>query len=128
MLFFVSTLNYADRNALGITQKSLATDLGLGPIALGFLLPAWLWSYCIAQIPAGWLLDRFGSKRVYGVAFFLWSLLVLLMGFTGFLQGKTAFAVMFGLLFLTGFALAPCFPGNGRFVAAWFPTKERGTA
>ena len=50
------------------------------------------------------------------------------MGFTGNLQGKTAFAVLFVLLFLTGFALSPCFPGNGRFVAAWFPTKERGTA
>jgi ACS family glucarate transporter-like MFS transporter len=95
---------------------------------MGYLLSAWLWSYCIAQIPAGWLLDRFGSKRVYGIAFFLWSFLVLLMGFTGYLQGKTAYAVLFGLLFLTGFALAPCFPGNGRFVAAWFPTSERGTA
>jgi ACS family glucarate transporter-like MFS transporter len=128
MLFFVSTLNYADRNALGITQKSLATDLGLGPIALGFLLPAWAWSYCVAQIPAGWLLDRFGSKRVYGAGLFLWSFFIFLAGFTGSLKGRVAFCVLFGLLLLAGFALAPAFPGNGRFVAAWFPTSERGTA
>ena len=36
--------------------------------------------------------------------------------------------MIFALLFLTGFALAPAFPGNGRFVTAWFPTRERGTA
>lgn len=128
MLFFVSSINYADRATLSIVKTDLSKDLGLNTVWMGYLLSAWLWSYCIAQIPAGWLLDRFGSKRVYGVAFFLWSFLVLLMGFTGYLQGKTAFAVLFGLLFLTGFALAPCFPGNGRFVAAWFPTKERGMA
>lgn len=128
ILFFVSSINYADRATLSIAKTGLQKDLGLNIVWVGYLLSAWLWSYCIAQIPAGWLLDRFGSKRVYGVSFFLWSLIVLLMGFTGYLRGKLAFAVLFGLLFLTGFALAPCFPGNGRFVAAWFPTRERGTA
>src|SRR6185312_5999552 len=73
-------------------------------------------------------LDRLGSKRVYGVAFFLWSFFMFLMGFTKFLNGKSAFLVLFALLFLIGFSFAPTFPGNGRFVAAWFPTKERGTA
>ncbi len=128
MLFFISSVNYADRATLSIVKTDLSKDLGLNSVWMGYLMSAWLWSYCIAQIPAGWLLDRFGSKRVYGVSIFLWSFLVFLMGFTGYLQGKTAFAVLFGLLFLIGFALAPCFPGNGRFVAAWFPTEERGTA
>jgi ACS family glucarate transporter-like MFS transporter len=128
MLFFVSSINYADRATLSIVKTDLSHDLGLNSVWMGYLLSAWLWSYCIAQIPAGWLLDRFGSKRVYGISFFVWSFLVLLMGFTGNIKGKAAFAVLFGLLFLTGFALAPCFPGNGRFVAAWFPTRERGTA
>ncbi len=71
---------------------------------------------------------EFGSKRVYGAGIFLWSLFVFLMGFAGILHGRAAFFALFALLFLAGFALAPAFPGNGRFVAAWFPTKERGTA
>ena len=128
MLFFVSSINYADRATLSMAKTGLSADLQLDSVWMGYLFSAWAWSYVIAQLPAGWLLDRFGSKRVYGVAFFLWSLLIFLMGFTGYLKGKLAFAVLFGLLFLTGFALAPCFPGNGRFVAAWFPTRERGTA
>lgn len=128
MLFFASAVNYADRASLSITKTSLSGDLKLDPIWMGYLFSAWGWSYVIAQIPCGWLLDRFGSKRVYGLGIFLWSSFVFLMGFTEFLNGRAAFAVLFALLFLAGFALAPAFPGNGRFVAAWFPTRERGTA
>jgi ACS family glucarate transporter-like MFS transporter len=128
MLFFAISLNYADRASLSITKTSLSDGLGLDPVWMGYLLSAWGWSYVVAQIPCGWLLDRFGSKRVYGAGIFLWSLLVFLMGFAGILHGRAAFFVLFALLFLAGFALAPAFPGNGRFVAAWFPTKERGTA
>jgi ACS family glucarate transporter-like MFS transporter len=128
MLFFASTINYADRATLSIAKTGLSNSFGLDPVAMGWLLSAWAWSYVIAQIPAGWLLDRFGSKRVYGVGIFLWSFFVFLMGFAGFLNGSAAFITLFVLLFLAGFALAPAFPGNGRFVAAWFPTRERGTA
>jgi ACS family glucarate transporter-like MFS transporter len=128
MLFFASSMNYADRATLSITKTGLSHDLGLDSVWMGYLLSAWAWSYVVAQLPAGWLLDRFGSKRVYGVGIFLWSLFVFLMGFAGMLSGRAAFIALFALLFMAGFALAPAFPGNGRFVAAWFPTKERGTA
>lgn len=128
MLFFASSVNYADRASLSITKTSLSNGLGLDSVWMGYLLSAWGWSYVVAQIPCGWLLDRFGSKKVYGAGIFLWSFFVFLMGFAGLLHGRAAFFVLFALLFLAGFALAPAFPGNGRFVAAWFPTKERGTA
>lgn len=128
MLFFASTVNYADRAILGQVKEDISSNLGLNAIWMGYLITAWTWSYVVAQIPCGWVLDRFGSKRVYGTAIFFWSLFVLLMGFTGFLHGRAAFVALFALLFLAGFALAPTFPGNGRFVAAWFPAGERGTA
>lgn len=128
MLFFASAVNYADRGTLGMVKTDLANYFGLDDRWMGYLISAWGWSYVIAQIPCGWALDRFGSKRVYGIAFFSWSFFVCLMGFTGYLNGKLAFAVLFALLFLIGFSFAPTFPGNGRFVAAWFPTKERGTS
>jgi ACS family glucarate transporter-like MFS transporter len=128
VLFFVSAINYADRGTLGMVKTDLSKDLGLNPVWMGYLISAWGWSYVIAQIPCGWLLDRLGSKKVYGVAFFLWSFFMFLMGFTKFLNGPLAFLILFALLLLIGFSFAPTFPGNGRFVAAWFPTKERGTA
>lgn len=128
VLFFVSAMNYADRGTLGMVKTDLSHSFGLNAVWMGYLVSAWGWSYVIAQIPCGWLLDRLGSKRVYAVAFFSWSFFMFLMGFTKFLGGQLAFFVLFALLFLIGFSFAPTFPGNGRFVAAWFPTKERGTA
>jgi ACS family glucarate transporter-like MFS transporter len=128
VLFLTSTVNYADRATLSISKTGISKDLGLDSVAMGYLISAWAWSYLAAQIPAGWLLDRFGSKRVYGAGIFLWSLFIFLVGFTGFLKGTSAYVALFVLLFLAGFALAPAFPGNGRFVAAWFPTSERGMA
>jgi ACS family glucarate transporter-like MFS transporter len=128
VLFFVSAINYADRGTLGMVKTDLSHYFGLNPVWMGYLISAWGWSYVVAQVPCGWLLDRLGSKRVYGIAFFAWSFFMFLMGFTKFLNGRLAFVVLFALLFLIGFSFAPTFPGNGRFVAAWFPAKERGTA
>jgi MFS transporter, ACS family, glucarate transporter len=44
------------------------------------------------------------------------------------LPATLAFAVIFGLRLVSGLVQSPVFPGNGRIVAAWFPTAERGTA
>ena len=83
----------------------------------------------IGQIPGGWLLDRFGSQAVYCLSLFGWSLFTLLQGCVGLLRRwRAAVDVLFALRFLVGLAESPSFPANGRIVAAWFPTAERGTA
>lgn len=43
----------------------MAQDIGLDPVGMGYIFSAFSWAYVIGQIPGGWLLDRFGSKRVY---------------------------------------------------------------
>ncbi|MGY1440033.1 MFS transporter [Streptomyces reniochalinae] len=127
MLFVVTTINYADRSTLSIAGDSMQEDLHISSGELGVLFSAFSWSYLIAQIPGGWLLDRFGSKKVYGLALFVWSVFTMLQGAIGFFTGA-AVALLFVLRFAVGFAEAPSFPGNSRIVAAWFPTKERGFA
>ncbi len=127
-LFLVSAFSYGDRVALSIAGISFAHDLHLTPIKLGYLLSGFSWAYAAAQLPSGWLLDRFGTKYVYGISILIWSALAALVGFAGFLTGAAAFATIFILRLLSGLAQAPVFPGNGRVVAAWFPSTERGTA
>ncbi|WP_425588388.1 MFS transporter [Streptomyces tremellae] len=127
MLFVVTTVNYADRSTLSIAGDAMQSDLGISSGELGVLFSAFSWSYLIAQLPGGWLLDRFGSKKVYGLAIFLWSLFTMAQGAIGFFSGA-AVVLMFILRFAVGFAEAPSFPGNSRIVAAWFPTRERGFA
>jgi MFS transporter, ACS family, glucarate transporter len=128
MLFLVTTVNYADRATLSIAGPALSKELGLDPVALGYVFSAFGWSYVIAQVPGGWLLDRFGSRWVYAIAIMVWSVFTIMQGWVGFLTGGAAIGTLFALRFLVGFAEAPSFPANARIVAAWFPSNERGTA
>jgi len=128
MLFAISTINYADRATLSIAGSELSKELGLSKIAMGYAFSAFGWAYVIGQIPGGWLLDRFGSKRVYAWSIVAWSVFTFLQGFIGVFETATAIVALFALRFMLGLAEAPSFPGNGRIVAAWFPAAERGTA
>lgn len=128
MLFIVSTFSYGDRVVLSIAGISFTKALHIDPLHMGYLFSGFSWAYVAAQIPSGGLLDRYGAKSVYGISILLWSLCAVLAGFAGFLAPALAFSVIFSLRLLSGLAQAPVFPGNGRVVAAWFPTAERGTA
>ena len=128
MLFLITTINYADRATISIAGPELKKMLGLSPVEMGYVFSAFAWSYVVAQLPGGWLLDRFGSKVTYFFSIFFWSLFTVMMGWVGFLTGASAVAALFCLRLLVGAAEAPSFPGNSRITSAWFPTAERGTA
>ncbi|MGY4573156.1 MFS transporter [Bradyrhizobium pachyrhizi] len=128
MLFLVTTVNYADRATLSIAGPALSKELHLDPVAMGYVFSAFGWSYVVAQVPCGWLLDRFGSKWVYAISIIVWSIFTAMQGLVGFLSAGAAVVLLFGLRFLVGIAEAPSFPANARIVASWFPGNERGTA
>ena len=128
MLFVVTSINYADRAVLAITGPVLSKELGINAAQMGFIFSAFGWAYVLGQLPGGWLLDRFGSRVVYALSIFTWSLVTILQGFVGFFAGATAVLVLFALRFAVGIAESPSFPGNSRVVAAWFPRHERATA
>ncbi|MGJ4890036.1 MFS transporter [Bradyrhizobium sp. HKCCYLR20261] len=128
MLFLVTTVNYADRATLSIAGPALSKELHLDPVAMGYVFSAFGWSYVLAQVPGGWLLDRFGSRWVYACSIVIWSLFTMMQGWIGFFSGAAAVTALFALRFLVGLAEAPSFPANARIVAAWFPSNERGTA
>jgi ACS family glucarate transporter-like MFS transporter len=128
MLFIASCFSYGDRIALSIAGTAMQKELGLDPLRLGFLLSGFSWAYVFGQLPSGGLLDRFGSRRVYGISIVCWTVCAFLIGFTGYLAAAWIFSAIFLLRLLSGLAQSPVFPGNGRIVAAWFPTAERGGA
>jgi len=128
MLFVVTVINYADRSTISIAGDDIQKSLGLDSKQLGFILSGFGWSYLVAQIPGGWLLDRFGAKRVYGWALFAWSAITALQGFIDFFTFLSPVFLFFILRLLVGVAEAPSFPGNASILASWFPSKERGRA
>lgn len=128
LLFIVTTINYADRATISIAGPAIAKELGITALQMGYIFSAWGWAYVVCQLPGGWLLDRFGTKRVYLLSLLFWSFFTFAQGGVVFLHGIAAVTVLFVLRFLLGVAESPSFPGNSRVVAAWFPAQERGTA
>lgn len=128
LIFLVTVVNYADRAIISIAAPAMSDDLHIGPIELGFVFSGFAWTYVLAQLPSGWLLDRAGTRWVYAGSIILWSIFTSLQGLTGFVFGASAVAYLFGLRLLVGLAEAPSFPANARVVTMWFPTTERGFA
>jgi MFS transporter, ACS family, glucarate transporter len=129
-ILLLATVAYADRAILSIAGPGISKEFGLNHVQLGYVLSAFSWAYVVGQIPGGLLLDRFGTKRMYGVTLVLWSIATMLVGFVG--KVTTDLSVALGLLFALRFALglieAPSFPANSRVTVMWFPKEERGLA
>jgi ACS family glucarate transporter-like MFS transporter len=130
LILFLSTVAYADRSILSISGSGIKQEFGLSAIQLGYILSAFSWAYVVGQIPGGLILDRYGTKAVYGVTLVLWSLSTFLMGVVGKFGVTTtaAVTVFFFLRLLLGLIEAPSFPANARVAAMWFPKSERGRA
>lgn len=128
ILFIITAINYGDRATISIAGSSMSKELGMDSVDMGYIFSAFGWAYVICQIPGGWLLDRFGSKKVYFFSIFFWSLFTLLQGTVWMFNATWAFLAIFFLRFCVGAAESPSFPGNSRIAAAWFPAQERGTA
>ena len=128
ILFVVSCFSFADRSALSQAVAAMPAAMNLNAARLSYLLFAFGWAYALGQLPSGGLLDRFGSKRVYGIAIIGWSICAFLTALAGYFVASLAFTTIFVLRVLSGLFQSPVFPGNGRIVAAWFPAFERGRA
>ena len=87
VLFFITIINYADRATISLAGPAMAKELNFDAVTMGYIFSAFGWAYVIFQLPGGWLLDKFGSKKVYAFSIFFWSLFTLLVGAVGFFTG-----------------------------------------
>ena len=63
--------NHPYPNAPKAAGEAMAKELGFDAVTMGYVFSAFAWSYVLAQLPGGWLLDRYGVKWVYAAAIFL---------------------------------------------------------
>ena len=123
-LFLATVFNYADRATLSVVAPFMSKELGFDPEMMGLAFSSFGISYVIMQIPGGWLLDKYGSRLVYGVALIGWSVVTMFQG-TIYLFAAPLMALIV-LRLLMGAIEAPAFPANSRLSVQWFPNKERG--
>jgi ACS family hexuronate transporter-like MFS transporter len=122
LIFFATTVNYLDRQVIGILKPMLEADLGIGEKAYSHIIMAFQLCYGISMILAGRLIDKFGTKLGYAVSVILWSIAA--MGHA-LARGVIGFGFWRGFL---GVTEAGNFPAAIKTVAEWFPKKERALA
>jgi ACS family hexuronate transporter-like MFS transporter len=122
LIFFATTINYLDRQVIGILKPLLDSDLGIGEKDYSHIIMAFQLCYGVGMVIAGRLIDKFGTKLGYGVSVILWSIAA--MGHA-LAKGTLGFGIWRGFL---GVSEAGNFPAAIKAVAEWFPKKERAFA
>jgi ACS family hexuronate transporter-like MFS transporter len=122
LIFFATTVNYIDRQVIGILKPLLESDLSIGEKEYSYIVMAFQLFYALGLVLAGRIIDKIGTKIGYGVAVFFWSLAAM-----GHALAKGAFGFGFWRALL-GLSEGANFPAAIKTVAEWFPKKERALA
>jgi ACS family hexuronate transporter-like MFS transporter len=122
LLFFATTINYIDRQVLGILAPTLQRELGWSETDYGAIVSWFSLTYGIGMIGMGRLLDRIGTRRGFAFAISAWSLAAM-----GHALARTAagFSIARALL---GLGESGNFPAAVKTVSGWFPKGERALA
>ena len=121
-LFFATTLNYMDRQVLGILAPDLQRIIGWNEIQYGYIIAAFQFAYAIGLLLAGGIIDRIGTRLGYALAITVWSVAALCHALVSTVLG-------FGIVrFFLGLGESGNFPAALKVVAEWFPRKERALA
>src|SRR5580765_7785081 len=122
LLFFGTTMNYVDRQVLGLLAPELQTKIGWNEVQYGYIVTAFQAAYALGLLLMGRLIDLIGTRIGYALSIGIWSLSAAAhalartpMGF-----GAARFAL--------GLGEAGNFPAAIKTVAEWFPKKERALA
>ncbi len=122
LIFFATTVNYLDRQVIGILKPLLESDLNIGEKEYSYIVMAFQLFYAFGMVIAGRLVDKFGTKIGYGIAVTFWSIAA--MGHA-LAKGALGFGFWRALL---GVSESANFPAAIKTVAEWFPKKERALA
>lgn len=128
VLLSVATANafllYLDRICMSavVQSQSFQNELGLSKEATGDILATFFFAYALGQVPAGFLADRFGPRRMLVTYILLWSLATAMTGLTSTLMAMIVVRAACGL------AEAGAYPASGLVLSRWFPFTQRARA
>jgi ACS family hexuronate transporter-like MFS transporter len=122
LLFFATTINYIDRQVLGILAPDLQREIGWNEIDYGNIVMAFQAAYALGMVVIGRLLDKFGTKLGFTIAITVWSIAAM-----GHALARSVFGFALAR-FSLGLGESANFPASIKTVAEWFPKKERALA
>ena len=122
LLFFATTINYVDRQVIGILKPTLQQELGWSEIDYANIVFAFQLAYAVGLLLSGALIDRLGTFRGYALALAAWSAAAMAHAAARTVAGFAAARVALGL------GEAGNVPAAIKAVAEWFPARERALA
>jgi len=122
LLFFATTVNYVDRQVLGMLKPILEGQLGWSEKDFGWVVAAFVTAYAIMMPIAGRIMDWLGTRLGYTLAVLVWSMASMAHSLA---RGPLQFAIA---RFALGIGEAANFPAAIKTVAEWFPKRERALA
>jgi MFS transporter, ACS family, aldohexuronate transporter len=141
LLFAATTINYIDRQVIGILKPTLQAEFGWSEIDYADIVFAFQLAYAIGLLIAGRLMDRFGARLGFALVIVIWSLAAMahaeamwfgpgvaaILGLVG-LTYSGSVAGFIAARFALGLGEAGNFPASIKVVADWFPKRERALA
>jgi ACS family hexuronate transporter-like MFS transporter len=141
LLFLAATINYVDRQVIGILKPTLQSQFGWSEIDYSDIVFAFQLAYAIGFLFAGRIIDRLGTKKGFALALIIWSLaavsaaeattfgpaVAVVLGSVG-LAYSSSVAGFIAVRFLLGLGESGNFPAAIKTVAEWFPRRERAFA
>ncbi|MCW3463412.1 MFS transporter [Chitinophaga nivalis] len=122
LLFVATTINYVDRQVLGLLKGDLSREFNWTETDYSNLVMAFSAAYSIGLLGFGRLIDKIGSKLGYGVSIVIWS-------FSAMAHALVRSTLGFGVVrSILGLSEAGNFPAAIKATAEWFPKRERALA
>ena len=122
LLFFATTVNYLDRQVIGLLKDNLAKDFHWSEKDYSDIVMAFTAAYALGLLGFGRLIDRIGTKLGYTLSIIIWSVAAMLHALA---TGTFSFGLARSAL---GLGEGGNFPAAIKVVAEWFPRKERALA
>jgi ACS family hexuronate transporter-like MFS transporter len=122
VIFFAIVFNYFDRQIVSILKPTIKAEFGLGDDGYAFIINIFTVCYALMYPVTGWLVDRFGAKKVMFYGIIGWSIACLGGGLSTTIATFTFFRGMLGMAEPTNF------PAQLRVITIWFSGKLRATA
>jgi ACS family hexuronate transporter-like MFS transporter len=122
LLFCATTINYTDRQILGLCKGMIGNELHWTDTDYGLVNSAFQFAYGFGMLAFGWFVDRFGTKIGFSVSIIAWSIAA---GAYWFVRSVTGFVVLRAWV---GLGESGNFPASIKATAQWFPKRERALA
>ena len=119
LLFMIITINYVDRQVLGVLKPIIEDEMGWSEVDYGNIVTAFQASYGLGLLVVGRWLDRVGTRKGIAIAITLWSLAACFHA-----AARSVLAFILARVAL-GVAESAAYPGAVKSVAEWFPRRER---